>query len=236
MIIGLIIAAGKQTRFESEVPKALVRYKGKPLLEHNIENMKTVCDKVYVVVNLENQSLFDQYNTISIRSGNGCGDAVLKALLSSTVQAEDTIIVQWGDTLHTPRLYHKLVTAYIDNKRWIIPCVQEDSPYVQIVPANGGVKVLFSKYGDAVTSGYHDLSVFCGNAGEMTQKLLEFADQYLINSPGRLYNHPHNNELQFLDVFNETNIPAAVLDMGDYKDFSFNTVAQFISVCEENIR
>ena len=49
MIYGLIIAAGKQSRFESDIPKALVPYKGRRLLDINVDIMKSVCDVVYVV-------------------------------------------------------------------------------------------------------------------------------------------------------------------------------------------
>lgn len=232
MTVGLIISAGNQTRFNSEVPKALAKYKGKPLLEHNIENLKTVCDNIVVVVNYIKEPLYYSYNHVVIPSGSGCGDAVLKGLLEANIDANDTVIVQWGDTLHTPELYKQLVNTYNEHKKWIIPCVMEEHPYVQIVPHVDSVRAMFSKYNDPISEGYHDLSVFCGNAGIMIEALQEFAHKHLSTSADHLYEHPHNNELQFLDVFNEMGVPAKILDMGSYKDFSFNTIEQFIDACD----
>ena len=74
MIYGLIIAAGNQTRFKSDIPKALVMYNGKRLLDRNIEVMEKFCDDIRVVVSTEMQNKFTGYKCIVIDSGKGCGD------------------------------------------------------------------------------------------------------------------------------------------------------------------
>ena len=106
MIYGLIIAAGKQSRFNSEVPKALVPYKGKPLLETNIERLRKYCNIVYVVCSPENKQWFSKYDKIVIKSGLGCGDAVYNALVSlPPVSIDDSVFIQWGDCAVDPQVY-----------------------------------------------------------------------------------------------------------------------------------
>lgn len=225
MIYGLIIAAGNQTRFENKTPKALMKIDDIPLLELNINAMNETCDKVYVVVSATNQEWFSAYNKIVIESGFGCGDAVMKALSQLDLSQDDTVFVQWGDCKHTPSVYKTLAESY--SGKWIIPCVEEEKPYVQILPnSTNGVKVLFSKYGEATTIGFHDISLFYGNAKKMYESLQSFASSTysVLHSH---YIHKHNNELLFLDVFNETDLPAEIMLMQDYDLYDFNTIEEF---------
>lgn len=226
MVYGLIISAGKQSRFESATPKALMSYGNCTLLDINISNMKVTCDEVYVVVSKENQHWFDGYPKIVIESGNGCGDAVMRALAQLELNEDDTVFIQWGDCFHTLHIYQDLRNRYVDT--WLIPCVKEEKPYVQIEPISfNRVVVRFSKYNEPITSGYHDLSLFYGNAKEMLYHLQQFANHSLSQNKETLYQHKHGNELQFLDVFNETFLRAQVVELTDYEDNSFNTLAQF---------
>lgn len=234
MIYGLIISAGKQSRFESEIPKALMPYGNTKLLDVNIANMKSVCDEVYVVTSYENTIWFDGYPQLTIESGNGCGDAVMKALSLLELNSNDTVFIQWGDCLHTKTIYKYLHDSYVDT--WLIPCVKEEKPYVQIEPISfNQVVVKFSKYNEPVTAGYHDLSLFYGNALEMLHHLKLFATSHLSTNAETLYQHRHGNELQFLDVFNETFLRAEIIELVDYEDNSFNTLAQFQELVQKKI-
>lgn len=105
-----------------------------------------------------------------------------------------------------------------------MPCVREEQPYVQILPHDGKVSARFSKFQEPITAGFHDLSIFYCNAIELYDKLTEFHDKIF---DGEKYVHKHNNEMEFLDVFNETDIPAQVVEIANYKSFDFNTVEQF---------
>ena len=226
MVYGLIISAGKQSRFESDTPKALMPYGNCTLLDINIANMMVTCDEVYVVVSTDNQNWFNGYHKLVIESGNGCGDAVMRALAQLDLNDDDTVFIQWGDCFHTLHIYQDLRNRYVDT--WLIPCVKEEKPYVQIKPHGlNQVTVNFSKYNEPITSGYHDLSLFYGNALEMLHYLQQFANNHLSATSDSLYQHKHGNELQFLDVFNETLIRAQIIELLDYEDNSFNTVAQF---------
>lgn len=234
MVHGLIISAGKQSRFESDIPKALMSYGNYTLLDINIANMKQTCDEVFVVVSKENQQWFEGYPKLVIESGNGCGDAVMRALLQLELDDDDTVFIQWGDCFHTANIYQKLRNSYVDT--WLIPCVKEEKPYVQIEPITSDqVTVKFSKYGEPITEGYHDLSLFYGNAKEMLYHLQLFANSHLSMNAETLYQHKHGNELQFLDVFNETFLRASIVELTNYEDNSFNTLAQFQELMQRKI-
>lgn len=226
MIYGLIISAGKQTRFNTDTPKALMPYKNTTLLDTNIANLQTVCDEVIVVCSFENAHWFENYPTVAIQSGKGCGHAVMRALECLELEDDDTVFVQWGDSLQTTEIYQQMIDNY--NESWIIPCTVEDNPYVQIVErSEDSVSVLFSKYNEQTTRGFHDLSVFYGNAVEMRSALEEMDS--LINVSGQ-YVHKHGNELVFLDVFNETSIPVQIISIAHPKTFAFNTLEEFVEL------
>lgn len=222
MIYGLIIAAGNQTRFDCETPKALMEYKGKTLLDINFENLEKVCDSVIVVTSIQNEFQFTGYPRICIKSGKGCGHAVMEALKVLPLRKADTVFVQWGDSINTVTLYDAMIRNFYGP--CIIPCVYEDKPYVQIIQTGTDkVKVLFSKYEEQTYPGWHDCSTFYGNAKVMLKylkKLSKFA--FSLDK--------HGNEMQFLDVFNYTDITAEVMPVVGYKAFSFNTKEEYLKL------
>lgn len=237
MVYGLIIAAGKQSRFEVETPKALMSSGTSTLLDINIENMQAMCDVVLVVVSTENYKWFSKYRKIIIESGKGCGDAVMQALQLLDLDKNDTVFIQWGDCLHTKEIYRDLRNAYDKHSgNCLIPCVREEKPYVQIIPEkNSKIHVSFSKYGEPITPGYHDLSLFYGNALDLQQHLLEFARSIQSSESTSCYKHRHGNEMQFLDVFNETDLKGLVVEYSDYPSFAFNTVEEFNKLCIDKL-
>lgn len=229
MVYGLIIAAGKQSRFESSTPKALMPYGESTLLDINIENMQATCDMVFVVVSFENYEWFNNCTRIIIESGKGCGDAVMQALEMMDLEEDDTVFIQWGDCLHTKQIYQDLRNEYSRNCCGVlIPCVYEEKPYVQIIPTyDSKIHVSFSKYDEPITAGYHDLSLFYGNAIELRTHLIKFAESIKSAVFDNCYKHKHGNEMQFLDVFNETDLKGRIIEYSDYTAFAFNTVEEF---------
>ena len=223
MIYGLILSAGNQTRFKSDKPKSLLDVSSeRTLLDVNMSNMEQVCDKVYVVCSTANECWFKTPHKIVIESGKGCGDAVMKALQLLPLTSQDMVFIQWGDSVQEACLYITLHDAY--KGRFLIPCQKEISPYVCIVPEGETVRAHFTKYGEVVSLGYHDLSLFYGNALELRERLMQF--HHTIDNNGT-YTHKHGNEMQFLDVFNETDMPAEIYEVQNYKGFSFNTKKEF---------
>lgn len=219
---GLIIAAGNQTRFDSVTPKALVEYNGRKLLDINIEVMNHFCDKVYPVVSFQNDSYFSKYSRITIESGKGCGHAVMKALRIVDPEPEDRVFILWGDSYSQISVYDKICTSYTGQV--VIPVRWEQSPYVSVVKRDDThVNVLFSKYGEVTSCGYHDLSLFYGNANGILYHLNEYSKTAFMNKK-------HGNEMQFLDIFNYTPIEAKMLEVEDSSSFSFNTMSEFCKI------
>ena len=99
MIYGFIIAAGNQTRFNSSVPKALSKLGNKTCLDYTISKLENICDKVFVVCSKDKENYFLNYNIISIESGLGCGDAILKTLRKFNFNSNDSCFIQWGDSI-----------------------------------------------------------------------------------------------------------------------------------------
>ena len=225
MIYGLIIAAGNQSRFKMETPKALVSIGGSSLLDDNIRKMSIVCDVVKVVCSTTNAHHFSGYDTIVIDSGFGCGDAVYKALMAlGDVTSADTCFIQWGDSLVDEGMYSETIDNY--SGELVIPCKTETDPYVGIVNIGDGVvQVMFSKYGEKLSSGLHDMSLFYGNIDKLMRHTQEFVHKFF---DGTSYIHRHGNEFQFLDLLNDTGLCACTYET-EFDGFSFNTVEEMIN-------
>lgn len=232
MIYSFIMCAGKQSRFQSETPKALMKIGDKTILENNIEQSLKYCDKVVVVASIENYKYFESYkndkiDVIQIISGFGCGDAVYKALNFYYTTKKDACFIIWGDSIqHDKRVFLYSILNY--NNNIIIPVEYQNKPYVQIKHTHlNAYKVLFSKYGDYTYSGWHDLSIFFGNCNILRKKL-DLLKRKIYNN-GK-YFHKHNNELLFLDIINEVPGNYKIIPISDYKDYSFNTLEQYIQL------
>lgn len=235
MIYGLIICAGKQSRFKSDLPKALIRIDGQSLLQKNIEEMKSYCNKIAVICSTENESYFTDEEIkdaqkVTIVSGKGSGDAVWQALHRLDVKPCDTCFILWGDCLQRNAIYRKITESY--RGIFLIPCTVEEKPYVQITETErGGAHASFSKFGEPIGSGFHDLSLFYGNALSIRDKLDTFHDK-ICDDQGN-YKHKHGNEMEFLDIINETDILVDILVFENYKEFAFNTVEQLQQLLEK---
>lgn len=230
MIYSFIMCAGKQSRFHAALPKALMPLKNHvTILDANIKNSLQFCDKVVVVASYENYQYFEKYknnnvDVIQIESGFGCGDAVYKALYYYPTLDEDTCFIMWGDSIQIDKqVFLKCLLKYHNDV--IIPVRWEENPYVQIKHFKGkATRVLFSKYGDKITSGMHDLSIFFGNCKKLKKYLSKFRKKILVNGK---YKHKHNDEMLFLDIINEVEGQYKILEINNHKDLSFNTLEQY---------
>lgn len=228
MIYCLSICAGKQSRFKCDTPKALMDIDGKTLIRRNYENAAPYIDKFLVVCSVENQLKFATKNKIVISSGKGSGDAVWQALSLLPLKQGDTCFILWGDCLQEEDVFKKLKNSYTGVS--LIPCVKEEKPYVQIIEDGNGVSVKFSKFNESISAGFHDLSVFYCDAVELLKQLNTFHDKIFHDGH---YQHKHGNEMEFLDVFNDTDMSAKVLEFKNHKDFSFNTIEQFEQMLDD---
>ncbi len=228
--IGLIISAGKQTRFGSEIPKALMEFDGKPIAKRSIEILEKFCDEVYVVTSFDNNSYFIDkgiHQTMPIESGLGCGDAVYKAvhtLLKSKKNFQ--VIICWGDTILDEFVIGKSLQIFdLQFNCNVMPCETIESPYVQISEiGNGYLDVKYSKYNEKTTKGYHDLSLFFLDAVELDQACEKFREMHFV---GERYVHEHGNEFTFLDLFKEKLLKCKIVPIESTTSKSFNTLEEF---------
>lgn len=237
MIYGFIITAGNQTRFKNNKPKALVDINGISCLDLNIQNLGEVCDTVVVVCSHENEEYFKDYFRIVIDSGYGCGDAILKTLLSFDFNSNDTCFIQWGDCfINDSEFYKKIKNKYnIYNSDVIVPCNYEYNPYVKLDQfSDYEVEVKFSKFNEVDNEyGFHDMCVFYGDVEVLKYYCYNFAIKFYDHDK-RNYIHKHGNEFNFLDLFNDTNIRCKILDIKNkYKCYSFNTEDEYKQILEE---
>lgn len=228
MIHGLILDAGKQTRFDDEKPKSLQKVKGKTVLERNISILKQVVDKFSIVTTKEKEKYFSPFqdHLLIIDSGLGSGDAVLKALTFLKLSSEDKIVLIWGDSIHVaPSVFHRGLHA-LDNEDIIIPVSKESSPYVLFEVENYRVsKVTFSKYTGPNSSGYHDQSCFFFKVEPIQFFLQEIKFDY-FDYFKNVYTIPDRKDFDFLEIFNlfGEKIKSSLFEVKtSEKSFSFNT-------------
>lgn len=223
--IGIILTAGDEVRFSGNMPKTLYLYNGMSMLDHNIKAMKNVCDEVYVVASNKNEKFFVGYNTITIESGSGCGDATLKALLALHVLEGDTCVLSWGDCL-CQKVDEVFSFFNQSNCDIVVPCVTEEEPYVSLSVGVDSIitSVAFSKYGEPHKSKLHDLGFFVFDAKKVESALMDFKNRITIDGA---YRHKHGDEMNFLDILNETLVRGCALLLQNIKSISFNTIEEF---------
>lgn len=246
-IIGLILSAGQQTRFDSYLPKSLMKYNlDNTVLDINIKTMSKFCDQIYVVTNKENDNLLyntivNKYNNvtqISINSGLGDGHAVLESLKSIKFKNNDKMFLVWGDSIQDDeRLFVATQNAY--NNMFTLPLRYEKNPYVQFVVDYGIVrKVKFKKYNDNIEDGYHDYSLFLFKPTLMLNVLTLHHKKYWKEEEKKyIY---RNNELVFLDVINEYQdklFPYTVIidTVGSTSMNSYNTIDEYKKIIKRGI-
>ena len=224
MIYGLIFSAGNQKRFELETPKALIPLGSKPLLKHNIEHLYSYCNRIFVVCSDSNKDYFEDYDKIVITSGKGCGDAVLSALDELPLIKGDKCFIQWGDSYCNFEVVKRTFMQGMTSDCVVIPCETVDNPYVQLEQFGDRISVKFSKYDEITNKGFHDLSLFFGDACYIKDCLEEYKRQ--IFKSGN-YIHKHGNEMEFLDLFNEVGMKGTIIPITYHSCFSFNKMSEF---------
>lgn len=249
--LGLIIAAGKQTRFSMELPKALVPIKdGKSLLELNILQLKNYCEKIYITCSKENINFFKKELSkiklsniflIEIESGLGCGDAVLKTLrwlnkhYSQLNKSEkSSVIMIWGDSIQTNQdVFNSIKSMDFKGYDIGVPAQIENKPYVKFNETNLMIdEVLFSKYDTIASSGYHDFSIFHFKLKPVLKFLEKMRKKFTDKSDNSFTYLCRKNQLIFLDIFNFTDIKGKIFKIEKTNDINgFNTLNEYLILC-----
>ena len=97
----IILAAGKGTRMNSQLPKVLQQLAGKPLLEHVLETAQSLDSKVHVVYGHGAEAVQatfkdEEINWVLQAEQNGTGHAVQVAM-PSIKNDNDIVVVLYGD-------------------------------------------------------------------------------------------------------------------------------------------
>lgn len=231
-MISIIIAAGKQSRFNSDVPKALSKLpSGETLANHNYNMLKQLGD-VYIAVSNQNKEYFEQYfskdTLIDVGApGLGSGDAAYKAVceLNYRLKPKEHVVICWGDVYLTDKHIDILKSAPKIHGI-TIPVREEENPYVCI----NKFGALFSKYDDVIPhKGLHDLSMFIVNAFSLMTYCSAFREKFYT---GETYYIRPDNEFEFLDLLNYTGIETEIYQVDDIEDYSFNTVDEFTKITD----
>jgi len=121
--IAIILAAGKGSRMNSNIPKPLHKIAGKTIIEHILHNIKDAgYDESIIVLNKENEKFFKflkEINTdltIAFQENQlGTGDAVKEGIKDVDLSGVENVLVVFGDT---PLLSTKTLSNLINiNKK-----------------------------------------------------------------------------------------------------------------------
>jgi bifunctional N-acetylglucosamine-1-phosphate-uridyltransferase/glucosamine-1-phosphate-acetyltransferase GlmU-like protein len=158
------IAAGKGSRMNSSIPKALSEVLGTPNLVRNISLIESINEDYRIVINQSDVDIFKEYisedKLVAINSGFGSGHAIMN------VNFSDSDIIIWGDAVISDI---RIVTELIKEKSespLLIPLKFVSEPYVNFMINHEGKiqEVLFSKYGETSKKGYQDCCIFKVNS------------------------------------------------------------------------
>lgn len=245
--IAIILSAGNQTRFNSNIPKSLYPLKNNlSPMDLNIDSLIDNVDLIYIITSTADFHYFEKYNNNKVKvktisSGFGCGDALLKSLYVID-EKKDDIILLWGDSIQTKEKVNLLIeNSSYDGETFYVPVVKEKKPYVQFIPnEHMNIKnVRFSKYKDKIDEiGYHDLSIFRLPLNKSVYFLEEYKKKYKkYNNKNELIGYTtRSNEFTFLDIFNEfENIKSKIIDLSSKNiiDLSYNTIEEFNKIKEK---
>jgi len=206
----MIIAAGDSTRM-GFLPKAASIINGKPNLYRTVELAYDYFDYIFIASNTKNYEFYheivenfnDKAIVLTIRSGRGCGHAVLKTMnvISKFDDVQDigNTIICWGDVYFmSGEIFKELkIKNAVTSAPLLIPVVEENDPYVWFnFDNNRLIHSMFKKRGETTVRGIHDQSIFGANFYKLKEHLttihnvLDKNETYL------------NNEMVFLDAVN----------------------------------
>ena len=254
-----IIAAGKGSRMNSNLPKALVPIVDEPCLTTTLKQIGHKFKHVFIVTNALIQSEWTTYfrkvhemypsllsnvTNLPIVSGLGDGHAVLWGFAKARNEIEprsakmncilnDDVVIAWGDVFFPDaRIIDELLEQPL-NCSGIIPAVREENPYVTLLVDNHMqcLSADFSKYGENHPSGFHDQSVFRFRRSVIWDALSTLHDSFWKN--GRYITQ--GGELSTLYAFHylyNSEHPTLVYET-DYPTLSFNTAEEVVAIQQE---
>ena len=202
----LVAAAGMATRMGSqELPKALVRFNGRPLIEWATCAFTPYLEKMQIVIRKETipefSAYYDNFESKGIHfvyqdKPLGTAYAVRDGLLNID---SEWVLTVWGDhvgasRVRTPEFFSIAESTEAD---FYLPLVLRTNPYVYFeVEKTGGILKFFETHTGAprVKEGFSD----CGFFLFKKRIVLEFLVKHLSSMPKE-----SNIEVNFLSLFSE---------------------------------
>jgi len=164
-ISGFVLAGGKSSRMSRD--KALLDFRGQPLLTHMLELIKPFCDNTFISGNNPEYQLFGGKLIPDVYQDKGPISGIFSVLSSS--QNEWNLIV----SVDVPMVNHELLQYLIENR----------NSYDAVVPVHsGGTEPLISLYHKRIVP--------------IIQEMIQANDYKLMNLTRRINtNHVDCNEL-----------------------------------------
>ena len=245
-----IVAAGKGSRLNANVPKALIPIVDEPCLTTTLQQIGYKFRKVFVITNELVSEQWERYcssleasypelasNTVNvpISSGLGDGHATLQGLIAAEKLKDpalcDDVVIVWGDVfIPHSELVDELMAVDAHKGAAVLPAVYEANPYVALVVDEkmNCVAADFSKHGEHNPVGFHDQSIFRFDRKRLKASLTSLHHSLWKDSR---YITP-GDELSLLHTFHHlynSGEPAYVYETA-YPTLTFNTIEEVISI------
>lgn len=141
----IVLAAGKGVRMESDLPKVLHTLRGKPMIQHVVDNLKKAgIEEIVAVVGYRGEEVLDvlddSVETVWQREQLGTGHAVMQCE-EYFRDFEGNLIIACGDVpLIRPEIFLDLMNALDERTRASVLTMEPENPsgYGRIVTGPGG--------------------------------------------------------------------------------------------------
>jgi molybdopterin-guanine dinucleotide biosynthesis protein A len=201
----IIPAAGRGTRMKQDVPKALTPFMGTTFLGWQLQKVKSVAEKIYVVVSAEHFELFAHYRSLHnltfeiVVQGSGKGSYFAVKTAVKSIQTR-YVVVCWVDQVGISEslILRACNSVQIKGVDAIIPLVHKNHPYVKIHRSDVGklMRWEYRREGDNPSPGFSDVGLFVLNTKKLIKATNSLSDEAKMASPV-------TQELNFLDFLCE---------------------------------
>lgn len=220
----VIIASGKSTRFGG-FPKAFCSLGKMRNVERTIALAKPYFEEIFVVVNQETYAagFCDQLDakTISIVTGQGDADSLLKALqqIRMQLEASGVVVACWGDAIFVSeepfRKMKEYTEAWNTETGILVGCSVDQEPYAWF-ETNGNMicRSHFRKLeSNPCSEGLHDQSIFAFRFPQIISYLEQYKKYLELDVYDQDTYEASRGEMKLLDAFayfyDTESIPAA---------------------------
>jgi molybdopterin-guanine dinucleotide biosynthesis protein A len=229
----IIPAAGQGSRMQQGIPKALTPFRGTTFLGWQLQKLKSVSGKIYVVVLSEHLERFTQYRSINNLDFEIVVQSIEKGsyfAVKDAIQHVNTryVAVCWVDQVGISEslIVQACNNVQINNVDAVIPLIYLDKPYVKIHRSASG-KLTHWEYqreGDEPTSGYTDVGLFVLDTQKLVKAMTSCPDEERVVSP-------LTKELNFLDFlceFGQFNEIGYVISDDNLNSVAINTPQELL--------